>query len=140
MPEEWAGLILEKASQYNQQDVEDLQWQFIQKAQTHAHYGSHFFYTRKANNAPDVVNLLPAELLLVFNDGGMHLFDWDKNPIRSFGFSDIYRWGGSSSQFSLIIWDENERDTFELLLHTPQAQDMGAIIMDHIKAIMANRS
>lgn len=139
-PEEWASLILEKASEYNREDVEDLQWRFIQKAQTHPHYGSHFFYVRKASNVPDFVNLLPTELLLVFNDGGMHLFDWDKNPIRSFGFSDVYRWGGSSSQFSMIIWDEDERDTFELLLHTPQAQDMGAIIMDHIRAIMANRT
>jgi len=121
------------------EDPEELQWQFIEKIQDHPHFGIHFFYVSKVNNTPESVAALPHEMIIAFNEAGMHLLDWGKNLFRSFGYSDVYRWGGSSSQFSLIVWDQRVNDTFELVVTTPQASDMAAIIMDHIKAIMANQ-
>jgi hypothetical protein len=47
------------------------------------------------------------------------------------------RWGGSSSQFSLIIWDSEVKESFEFIVTTAQAADMAAIILDHIRTIMA---
>ena len=47
------------------------------------------------------------------------------------------RWGGSSSQFSLIIWDTEMKESFEFIVTTAQAADMAAIILDHIRTIMA---
>ena len=41
----------------------------------------------------------------------------------SYGYADIYRLGGSSVQFSLIIWNANTQDTFEMILATFQAAD-----------------
>ena len=52
-------------------------------------------------------------------------------------YADIYRWGGSSSQFSLIIWNQSSESTFALKLSTAQAADMAGIILDYINAIMA---
>ena len=57
--------------------------------------------------------------------------------IHSFGYADIYRWGGSSTRFSLIIWDADTQETFEMSLHTSQAADMASLILDYINAIMA---
>ena len=56
---------------------------------------------------------------------------------RVHSYADIYRWGGSSSQFSLIIWNQATESTFELKLSTAQAADMAGIILDYINAIMA---
>ena len=56
--------------------------------------------------------------------------------IQEFGYADIYRWGGSHTRFSLIIWDAEIQDTFELSLYTSQAPDMAALILDYINAIM----
>ena len=56
---------------------------------------------------------------------------------RSFGYADIYRWGGSSSQFSIIIWNAETEDTDDVSMFTTQAADMAALILDYINAIMA---
>ena len=60
------------------------------------------------------------------------------NVLHSYGYADIYRWGGSSVQFSLIIWNADTQDTFEMILSTFQAADMAARILDFINAIMAS--
>lgn len=57
------------------------------------------------------------------------VFDWPsqidftsfiKEILKSYGYSDIYRWGGSSTTFSLIIWNPDTQDTFQLDLITKQ--------------------
>ena len=58
---------------------------------------------------------------------------------QPFSFADIYRWGGSSSMFSLYIWDAGTESTFELKLATSQAADMAATILDYINAIMSDQ-
>ena len=64
------------------------------------------------------------------------VFWMTQNIFASFGYPNIYRWGGSSSQFSLVIWDSEGDATFDLILHTGQAPDMAALILDYITAIM----
>ena len=54
-------------------------------------------------------------------------------------YADIYRWGGSSSMFSLYIYDAATEATFELKLATSQAADMAAVILDYINAIMKDQ-
>jgi hypothetical protein len=65
------------------------------------------------------------------------MYTFDRALIHSFAFGEIYRWGGSSSQFSLIIWDSEIKESFELIVTTAQAADMAAIILDHIRTIMS---
>jgi len=55
----------------------------------------------------------------------------------SFGYADIYRWGGSSTQFSVIIWNAESQDTDDVSMFTSQAADMAALILDYINSIMA---
>ena len=61
----------------------------------------------------------------------------EQEIVQSFGYADIYRWGGSSSQFSIIIWNAETQDTDDVSMHTTQAADMAALILDYINAIMA---
>lgn len=113
-------------------DNEAAQEAFLSTVWGHELYGSHFF---------NVIVLscglsMPTDLKIAFNHAGMWVFDMDYNKKHSFGYADIYRWGGSSSQFSLIIWNTASESTFELKLATAQAADMAGIILDYINAIM----
>ena len=46
-------------------------------------------------------------------------------------------WGGSSTQFSVIIWNAATQDTDDVSVFTSQAADMASLILDYINAIMA---
>ena len=76
---------------------------------------------------------------LGFNAEGMHVYTLKRKLLVSFPYADIYRWGGSSSQFSLIMADANMPESFEFVIITGQAADMAAIILDHIRQIMAEQ-
>ena len=69
----------------------------------------------------------------------MHVYTLKRKLLVSFPYADIYRWGGSSSQFSLIMADANMPESFEFVIITGQAEDMAAIILDHIRQIMAEQ-
>jgi len=136
-PDEWANKVLAQRLNCILADPEELQKEFVQLVQPHPLYGMHWFYVYKGNSQPAVVASLPRALIIGYNSEGMHLFDLDRNKLHSFAYADIYRWGGSSSQFSLIIWDPIIKESFELIVITGQAADMAAIILDHIRAIMS---
>lgn len=61
----------------------------------------------------------------------------ERETLSSFGYADIYRWGGSSTQFNIIIWNPESQDTDDVSMYTSQAADMAALILDYINAIMA---
>ena len=79
----------------------------------------------------------PDRLILAYNSEGLHFLDENRDTLASFGYADIYRWGGSSTQFSLIIWNPETQDTDDLSMYTSQAADMAGLILDYINAIMA---
>ena len=103
----------------------------------HELYGTHFFHVKKVNDV-EAISHLPSALIAAFNSDGLHFLDENRKILMSFGYADIYRWGGSSVQFSLIIWNADTQDTFEMILTTFQAADMAALILDFINAIMAS--
>ena len=149
-PEEaWASLVLQhRDSLMPPEDSDqdswygDLQAEFVQIAQKNTYYGTHWFYVYKMDPQsgvaiPQRVQDYPRELIMGFNHVGLHIFNMKKELMGTFPYGEIYRWGGSSSQFSLIMADENANDSFEFVIVTAQAADMAAIILDHIRALMA---
>lgn len=137
--ENWADKILSQKDDVMSMSTVDCQLEFVEAVQDHPFYGTHFFHVHKLNNSPEIVAQLPVDLTIAFNESGLHVLDTATMTTRlEFGYSEIYRWGGSSSQFSLIIWNQDTESTFELILTTAQAPDMAAIILDFINAIMSN--
>jgi myosin heavy subunit len=136
-PLEWANLLLAQRDALLAQAPEELQQVFVEEVWSHELYGAHFFDVHKLNNDSAIAQALPTDLKIAFNANGMWVFDMSLNVLHSYGYADIYRWGGSSSQFSLIIWNQATESTFELKLSTAQAADMAGIILDYINAIMA---
>ena len=142
--EEWGGLVLANRDALVVADPEDLQDQFLQIVQESPLYGTHWFYVHKVDSpssvaVPKAISNLPRDVILAFNADGMHVYSTNRVCLISFPYADIYRWGGSSSQFSLIMADESLADSFEFVVITGQAADMAAIILDHIRAIMAEQ-
>lgn len=143
-PEDWAKLILDHRDAAVGNDPEELQEQFLEVVRKSPQYGTHWFYVHKVEppqNAvvPEAVRYLPRDIILGFNTEGLQMYDFNREFLISFPFADIYRWGGSSSQFSLIMADEGIADSFEFVVTTSQAADMAAVILDHIRAIMAEQ-
>jgi hypothetical protein len=141
-PEQWAGMILPRRSEFVERDPEDLQQRFLEIVHQSPYYGTHWFYVHKIEPPPNqvipqAIRRLPRDLILAYNSEGLHIFDMQRHLLTGYSFADIYRWGGSSSQFSLILADESVPDSFEFCVITSQAADMAAIILDHVRAIMA---
>lgn len=133
---DWAGLVLAKREELLGQDLDGCQQQFVELVWEHDLHGAHFFNVHRLTDV-EVLPDLPVDLKIAFNAAGMWVFDTEYNQLQSYGYADIYRWGGSSSQFSLIIWHAPSEATFDLKLSTAQAADMAGIILDYINAIMA---
>jgi len=134
--EQWAAKVL-ALRDYGESDPDELQSQYVNAVSSNELYGTHFFHVRKVNDV-DAISSLPTNLIAAFNSEGLHFLDENRRILMSYGYADIYRWGGSSVQFSLIIWNADTQDTFEMILTTFQAADMAALILDFINAIMAS--
>jgi hypothetical protein len=144
VPEEWATALLSHRDDLVTLDAEQLQEQFLQIVQQSPQYGTHWFYVYKVESTvnsqiPATIAQLPRSIILAFNCEGLHIYDTNRKYILNYAYADIFRWGGSSGQFSLILSDETIGDSFEFVVITAQAADMAAIILDHIRAIMAEQ-
>ena len=120
-------------------DPNDLADVFINAVSASPLYGCHFFNVRTlSTSGSDILRGLEKEFLFVFGHLGMSIYTVEKKLVHTFPFSDIYRWGGSSTQFSLVLADraKGPQASFEMVVATCQAADMAAVIMDMIKAIM----
>jgi hypothetical protein len=135
--EEWAAKVLALRSSVISEEPETLQQEYVSAVQHHELFGTHFFHVKKVNDV-EAIAALPTSMIAAFNSDGLHFCDENRRILMSYGYADIYRWGGSSVQFSLIIWNADTQDTFEMILTTFQAADMAALILDFINAIMAS--
>jgi len=134
---EWADKILALRDSVIAEEPESLQQEYVNAVQHHELFGTHFFHVKKVNDV-DAISSLPQKMIAAFNSDGLHFLDDNRRILMSYGYADIYRWGGSSVQFSLIIWNADTQHTFEMILNTSQAADMAALILDFINAIMAS--
>ena len=53
------------------------------------------------------------------------------------GYADIYRWGGSSTRFTLVLYDSKIMKTYDVNLETEHSPCMATMIMGYIDAIMS---
>jgi hypothetical protein len=134
--EEWAEKVLEYRDESIAKDPEELQNEIVESVKDHPLYGTCFFNVKR-KSMPKHMSDFPERLILALNSEGLHFLTEDRETLASYGYADVYRWGGSSSQFSLIIWNAETQDTDDVTMWTTQAADMAALILDYINAIMA---
>ena len=135
-PEAWADKVLEHTGELVELEPEELQRKYVDICKEHPLYGTCFFHVRR-HKFPEQFDDFPEHVLIALNSEGLHFLNEAKETLKSFGYADIYRWGGSSTQFNLIIWNPDAQDTDDVSMFTSQAADMAALILDYINAIMA---
>ena len=132
---DWAAAVLEHREAAVEADPEVTQAKLVRSVKDHPLYGTSFFHVRK-NRFPEHMSSYPNEVILALNSEGLHFLNEERDTLSSFGYADIYRWGGSSTQFSIIIWNPDTQDTDDVSMFTSQAADMASLILDYITAIM----
>ena len=110
-------------------EPEVLQSELVNSVRDHPLYGTCFFHVRK-HRFPDQMESYPDECIIALNSEGLHFLNEDRETLSSFGYADIYRWGGSSTSFSIIIWNAETQDTDDVSMYTCQAADMASLILD----------
>jgi hypothetical protein len=136
-PEEWAEKILSYTSSCEGNSSSDLEDMFLRCIEMCPNYGVHWFHVKLLGTPGGKCRSLPKYLYYGFSHVGLTIYDLAKKPLQVFTYAEIYRWGGSSSQFSLILSDDLEKaSSMELVVVSAQAQDMAAIILDHIRALL----
>ena len=131
-PRDWAALVLKHRASCLEAEPEAVQARFVQAVKDHPLYGTCFFHVRK-HRFPSQMDSFPAHCVIALNSEGLHFLGADeRDTLASFGYADIYRWGGSSTQFSIIIWNAASEDTDDVSMFTSQAADMAALILDYI--------
>jgi len=138
--DEWADKLVAMGAGVSDMAPEEIEAQFVEAIRSLPFYGGNLFCVKLAYaNSPNDEFQLPDLLTLCYREDGLHIFSDSYEHLYHFGYADIIRWGGSSRQFSLVIWEAESEQTFELMLHTAQAADMAAIILDYINAIMLSK-
>jgi len=124
----WAKIILAARGKVAKRTLEDLQADYLGRVSKMPLWGHAFFYVRTHEEAAD-------EILSVSYEGVHHL-SLARVIINSWSFADIHRWGGSSTQFWLLVYDRNTNKKSKLQYVTQQARDISSLILDY--AVLAS--
>ena len=80
-------------------------------------------------------------LLFGINAMGVHIVHpGTRDVLRVFSFADIYRWGGTASLFSLVVWDTTRDTEVELQLWTREGPTIAGLVVEYINTIMEDRA
>jgi len=138
-PHEWAAKVLTHRDSVIDAEPEVVQTAVVEAVKDHPLYGTCFFHVRK-HKFPEQMEAFPEHCIVALNSEGLHFLSEERETLASFGYADVYRWGGSSTSFSLICWNAETQDTDDVSMFTSQAADMAALILDYINSIMAASS
>jgi myosin-7 len=109
-PEAWAEKVVARSQAGAMTDAEptELQARYVAAIKDHPLYGTCFFHVRR-HKFPAQFADYPAHVLIALNSEGLHFLNEARETLSSFGYADIYRWGGSSTQFNVRWGPPNAR-------------------------------
>ena len=119
-------------------DIVDLQDEFLNIVRESPLYGYHWFHGRKLSDSPEVQEL-PTDLILAYGITGLYIHDQNYHCIRKVAVKDIQRWGGSSTEFALVLTLPATNKQYELRVLSPQAPDQSSILSDIIEHLMSQK-
>jgi len=94
----------EEGNGYSDMEADTIQALFVDSVRDHPLYGTCFFHVRR-HKFPEQMDAYPEHCIIALNSEGLHFLNEDRETLATYGYADIYRWGGSSTQFSIIIWN-----------------------------------
>mmetsp|Transcript_4747 Transcript_4747/g.15037 ORF Transcript_4747/g.15037 Transcript_4747/m.15037 type:complete len:619 (-) Transcript_4747:20-1876(-) len=121
--ERWASTVLASRSKVAKKSLESLQAKYIDIVRKMDLYGFCFFYVRREEHGSDMI--------CGVNHEGLTFLNLSRQPLESYRYSDLHRWGGSSTQFWLLVSDRKASKKNKILLYTSQARDLSSLILDY---------
>lgn len=88
-------------------------------------WGFNFFFVREKVKGNDIICAVRYE--------GLSFFTPARKKIRAYAFHHIERWGGSSTQFWCLVWNEEKRANTKVSFYTKQARDISNLILDYTR-------
>ena len=134
---EWAVLIHHIRDHVVSMDIMELQDEFLNIVRKSPLYGYHWFHGKKLSDNPEVSEL-PTEMILAYGIKGLYIHDENYHCVREVAIKDLQRWGGSSTEFALVLTLPANKQ-YELRLLSPQAPDQSSILSDIIEHLMAQK-
>jgi hypothetical protein len=136
----WAKKLIAVRDMVVYEPPETLQASYVSTVKEHALFGMCIFPVMKVNDPP-TISQFPKSCHIGFDAHGVHIFDKLKPSVPPFtvGYADIYRWGGSSTRFTLVLYDSKIMKTYDVNLATEHSPCMATMIMGYIDAIMMAR-
>jgi hypothetical protein len=136
----WAKKLVALREQVVYEAPEALQTAYVNTVKEHALFGMCIFPVKKVNDPP-TIKQFPQDCHIGFDANGVHIFDKLKPNVPPFtvGYADIYRWGGSSTRFTLVLYDNKIMKTYDVNLATDHSPCMATMIMGYIDSIMMAR-
>ena len=133
---EWADLVFARCAGMMDLDLYTLQTMCNSIALAHPLWCSHLFPVRMVPNDHPGLAGIAEEVYFCFNATGFHILDFrTQEDLFTVGYPDIYKWGGSSQTFSLMIFAD-PNNTFEVSGVTSQAAEANTIILDTVKFLV----
>ena len=119
----WARATFAVKGKVAKKSMEDLQNSYVEMVQKFPFYGHCFFYVRKELDGADMICSVSYE--------GIHFLSLARVELQAYKFSEIHRWGGSSTQFWLLVFDKKSNQKAKVTLFTSQARDLSSLILDY---------
>lgn len=119
----WARAVQTQRGKVIRRDNDVLENQYIDIVSKYPLWGQAFFFARKNQNGSDIVCGISFQ--------GLHFYDLNRKQTDEYTFDVLQRWGGSSSQFWVLVLDKQKKQKKKLKLYTSQARDMSNLILDY---------
>jgi hypothetical protein len=138
-PKEWCSLFLQGRDATMKKSAggtwRGLQADYVEEVCQHKLCGTHFFNVKKVNDPPALAGI-PVETVAAFNFDGLHFLGENRKILISYGYRELYRWGGSSLQLNLHICPgQIAGSAFMLILGTHQTKHIAALLLDYVHAV-----
>lgn len=119
----WARAVLSQRGRVIRKENDVLENQYIDIVSKYPLWGQAFFFCRKDLNGGDMVVGISYQ--------GIHFYDLKRRPTGEYKFNVLQRWGGSSTQFWVLVLDQKKKQKKKVKLYTQQARDMSNLILDY---------
>lgn len=119
---QWAKTILAARGKVAKKSLEDIQQQYIAMCAKMPLYGHCFFFVREDMDGNDEIASV--------NHEGIHLLSLSRVVMSTYTYSALHRWGGSSTSFWVLVYDQASGKKKKLTFFTSQARDISSLILD----------
>jgi len=121
----WARAVISQRGKVIRKTNEHLESLYVSMVSKYPLWGQCFFYVRKEIEGSDMICGISNE--------GIHFYSLKRKEWQKYKYGELERWGGSSTQFWVLVNDKSRKKKVRVALYTSQARDMSNLILDYAK-------